>query len=101
MGGIGSVILKEGKIETSQSRGKKAQTRRLRLLRAHFAYWVLFLRESCAKDIVQKDHIRGSVDVWSLHHQQRLCHHWTLDRVPRYVPFPHACLLLVIPASSE
>lgn len=38
IGGIGTVIPKEDKIEASQSRGKKAQIRRLGLLRADFAY---------------------------------------------------------------
>lgn len=47
MGGVSTVILKEDKIEASQSRGKKAQMRRLRLLRADFAYWILLLGRLC------------------------------------------------------
>lgn len=44
---VSTVILKEDKIEASQSRGKKAQMRRLRLLRADFAYWILLLGRLC------------------------------------------------------
>lgn len=40
--GIDTVILKEDKMEASQSRGNRDQAGSLRLLRTDFTYWVLF-----------------------------------------------------------
>lgn len=49
-----------------------------------------------------KNHVRNSAKVLSPHHQQKLCHHWTLGGNPGSVPSFHAWLFhSFLPAQSR
>lgn len=83
------MILKEDRMEASQSRSKWAPARRLRLLRQILptAFFSLGrLSDNAQRMLSQRS---WAVVVWSLHHQQRLCHHWTLEKDPGHMSSPH------------